>query len=321
VRAIVVALVLVVTFAAPALADDRAKAAAHYKQGKAFLAAKQYDQAIAEYQEAYALDHLAIHLFNIGGAYNLKGDLKNAIEFYQRLLDEDPKNKLAGEARKLIDEAAQQLVVEDAKRRATEEAARIAAEQEKARLEQEKQRAEQETKQAAVTAHLKQAEAYAQAGAWTKAGEEHRLAFTVDGESQHLLDAAEAFKNQPDPAKSRDALLTYLEKVPGGDKSDEIRKQVATITRQIEKAEDDERQRKLRESLAKPDPGPGGPLVDGKPRYRSHRGWIVVGGALLVSGVAADFSPNARDGKLEGSDFVPPVLYLLGTAAVLRGVF
>jgi len=318
VGALLVAIVLAASFASPARADDKAQAAAHYKQGKAFFDAKQYDQAIAEYQQAYTLDHVTAHLFNIGRAFHLKGDLKSAIEFYQKFLAADPASSRADEVRGHIASATQQLADEDARRRASEEAVRIAAEQQKAREAQEQ-------KKVAAIAHVKQAEAYAQAGAWAKAGEEHRAAATVDRDPQHLLDAGDAFRKQPDLARARDAFLAYLEQVPLGDNSDQIRAKVAELTRAIEKADEDERQRKLRESLAlaRTASEPRPPGVDLKPRHKSsHRGWIVVGGALLLTGLVADLvPPNTSNGRLDASDFAPPVLYGLGAAAVLGGVF
>lgn len=312
-RALAIAVLLAVS-ASPAIADDKAKAAAHYKQGKAFFDAKAYDQAIAEYQQAYALDHVPAHLFNIGRAYHLKGDLKAAIEAYQKYLDAEPSGPRATEVRGYIASATQQIADEEAKRRADEEAARLAAEREKSKQEQEQ-------KQIAATAHVKQADAYAQAGAWAKAGDEHRAAADVDGDPKHLLAAAEAYRKQPDHAKARDAYLAYLEKVPLGPDSDAVRAKVAETTRAIEKAEEAERQRKLREAIVKPVPGPG-PVEPIDKRHKSHRGWIVVGGTLLLTGLVADLAaPNGSNGKLDPSDFVPVALYGLGTAAVLRGVF
>src|SRR5438445_494653 len=87
-----------------------------------------------------------------------------------------------------------------------------------------------------ATVHIKQAEAYVKANAWANAGQEYTAATEIDGDPTHLLAAAEAFHKQPDDVRSRDALLAYLDKVPVGDKSDQIRVQVADLTRAIDKA-------------------------------------------------------------------------------------
>ena len=248
---------------APAVADDKAKAAEHYRQGRVFEKAKAYDQAIAEFQQAYALDHLPDHLFNIGFAYEQKPDLKNALDYFQRYLTAQPTGPKAAEARTRIKADTQQLVDQDVKRRDDE--ARIAAEQKKAKDEQDaaakKAKDEQDAaaKTAAVVAHVKQAVAYGQAGSWVNAGEEHRAAAAIDGDPQHLIDAADAFHKQPDDVRARGALLAYLEKVPAGAASDKIRVRVAELTRSIEKAEAAgkvESQRLAASQLAATFPGP-----------------------------------------------------------------
>ena len=99
-----------------------------------------------------------------------------------------------------------------------------------------------------------------------------------------------------------------------------MRGKVAEMQAAIDKAAEDERQAKLRDAaLAQKVIVPS---IVVKPRETSHRGWIVVGGALLLTGIIADLAaPNANNGKLDASDFTGPALYTLGSAAVLRGVF
>lgn len=48
--------------------------------------AKQYDEAIALFEQAYALDAEPNYLFNIGRVYEEKGDLENAVVYYQRFV-------------------------------------------------------------------------------------------------------------------------------------------------------------------------------------------------------------------------------------------
>jgi tetratricopeptide (TPR) repeat protein len=307
--------VWMLAFAAHAVANPRAKAEAHYKQGKAFLDSHQYDKAITEFEAAYAIDKVASHLFNIARAYHLKTDYEKAIEFYTKYLDAEPKSPRAAEVRGLVAEATLAKKQADDKKAAEAEAARIAAERKKIE-ELEAQ------KRTMAAARVKQAEAFVLAGAYTKAGDEHRAAYEIDGDATHLLAAAEAYRKQ-DLYKARDAYKAYLEKVPMGELSDAVRGKVADTTREIEKAEEAERKRKADEAarLEKE-------LRDRRDREKPlqrksfKRGWIVVGGAMLVTGLVADLkAPNADNGRFDASDLTGPLLYGLAGLAVLRGVF
>lgn len=250
-RWIALVLMLVTT---PAFADDKSDAAAHYKQGKAFFDAGAYDKAIDEYQKAYALDRLPSHLFNIGNAYELKGELALAIAQFERFLAVEGSGPRAVDARNHIATATAKLDEIANKQRADAEAARLAAE---AKRQQDEQAAA--AIKLKILTHTKQADAYAKAGAWTKAGDEHRAAAAIDGDPQHFLDAAAAFDKQPDPTKSREALLAYLEKVPLGPKSDQLRIRVAELTREIEAAETRTRQLAAQVELGKLVPKPAPP--------------------------------------------------------------
>jgi hypothetical protein len=166
---------------------------------------------------------------------------------------------------------------------------------------------------------VKQAEAYIQANAWASAGAEYTSAAETGDDPEYLLLAADAYAKAPDLPKARTALLAYLEKVPLGPKSDEIRGKVADLTRQIDKADADarERQRLADEAIRKQADKPVKP-----PKKTYKRGWIVVGGALLLTGLVADLAPpNGDNGKLDASDFAPVALYGLGATAVLSGIF
>ena len=312
-RALFVAVALLVA-ARPVLAEDKKAAAQHYKQGKVFFDAKDYERAIVEYKLAFDNDGKAAHLYNIARAYDLKGDPKNAIDFYNRFLSADPDATAAPQVREFIRVATKAAAELDRKQREADEARRRAE-------DQRKLAAEKEQKRVAVTARIRQAEAYAQANTWGPAGDEYRAASEIDGDPAHLLDAAEAYRKQPDNVKARDAYRLYLEKVPLGDKSDAVRGKVAEVTLAIEKAEEEARVTKQREDALKQKVF--APPLAVEHRHQSfHRGWIVVGGAMIVTGLIADLAaPNAKNGTLDASDFAGPALYGLGTAAVLRGVF
>jgi tetratricopeptide (TPR) repeat protein len=197
-------------------ADDKAKAAAHYKQGKAFFEAKQYAQAIGEYKAAYALDKLPAHLFNIARAYHLSGELDLAIEHYQKFVDADPKSPNAATARTEI------------------VAATKARDERKADQAAKQQQDELAKKRAIALGHVKQAKAYEQAGAWASAAEEYVAA--GEHEPDQLLAAVDAYRKVPDLTKARFAYITYLDRVPNGPRSDQVRKDLATITKELEVA-------------------------------------------------------------------------------------
>ena len=284
---------LALSLAAPARADDdKAKqAAAHYKQGRAFFDQGAYDQAIAEYQKAYDLDQKAAHLFNIGRAHHLKGDRKAALDFYRRYLTAEPEGQVAAQARQFVVAATRELEEAEAQRKA----------------------AEQADKKKGATARVRQAEAYTAAGAHLRAGEEYQAAYGFDDDPEHLRQAAEAFARQPDHRKARAAYLAYLEKVPEGPQSDEVRKKVAETTRAIEREEEEAR----RLELAQPPPAASAP-ASSEPDARMpsyERGWIVLGAGLLVTGLAADLlAPNGDNGLLDASDVATVGLYGLGAA-------
>jgi tetratricopeptide (TPR) repeat protein len=69
---------------APAEGDPEALSAAAVER----FEAKDYDGAAALFEQAYAADPNPNYLFNIGRVYEEKGDLKNAVVYYQRFVGE-----------------------------------------------------------------------------------------------------------------------------------------------------------------------------------------------------------------------------------------
>jgi len=207
------------------LSADSKRAAVHDKQAKKYFDAGQYDDAIMEFQASYRLDKKPVTLFKIASAYYKNTDYTAAVEYYQKYLDATPDGPLAQEAIDFSADAKQQLADRAAKKAAQDEAARREAERKAAE-------AERERKKLAATGHVKQAEAYEKAGAWSSAGDEYIAAAKVADDPSYLLLAAERFRKQPDNTKARAALLAYLEKVPVGPDSEKIRGDVATLTRE-----------------------------------------------------------------------------------------
>lgn len=100
---------------AEAAAPDEAVAAADELSNEAVEAfgAKRYDEAIDLFNKAYEIDPNPNYLFNIGRVYEEKGDLKKAVEFYQRFVSQaavDLEAREAATARlKVLREALKQL--------------------------------------------------------------------------------------------------------------------------------------------------------------------------------------------------------------------
>jgi tetratricopeptide (TPR) repeat protein len=83
------ALAALLAAAPPAAADDSNTEAAkiHYKAGEQYYVKGHYEQAIAEFSEAYRLVKAAALLYNISQAYERMGDLRGAREHLLRYLD------------------------------------------------------------------------------------------------------------------------------------------------------------------------------------------------------------------------------------------
>lgn len=75
--------------------------------------AKDYDGAVELFEQAYAIDPQPNYLFNIGRVYEEKGDLENAVVFYQRFVSQPgvdiESRQAATERLKVLREALAQL--------------------------------------------------------------------------------------------------------------------------------------------------------------------------------------------------------------------
>jgi hypothetical protein len=83
--------------------------------------AKDYDTAITKFERAYELDPQPNYKFNIGRVYEEKGDLENAVKYYQQFVQSpgvDIESREAATARlKVLRQALQELRDEQAKAR------------------------------------------------------------------------------------------------------------------------------------------------------------------------------------------------------------
>jgi tetratricopeptide (TPR) repeat protein len=135
-RALLVTCALVLA-ASPARADDPPPSAVdvkearkHFQAGKRLIDQKHFAEAIGELEQAYQLDPQDEHLYNLGVAHHLNGDLDDAIAYYRLFLESGPAGKTAQNAARYLqaleDQAAQKLADAHAKA-AEEDAKRLAA--------------------------------------------------------------------------------------------------------------------------------------------------------------------------------------------------
>ena len=88
----------------PARADEEAteQARQHYAKGKQAFDLGKWDDAIAEFEEAYKLRSDPTFLFNMAQAYRRKGDLQRALDLYKNYLIENPETPKRAEIEKRI---------------------------------------------------------------------------------------------------------------------------------------------------------------------------------------------------------------------------
>lgn len=84
---------LVLAAASPAAADDKAKAKALYQEGLNHYNLAEWQDAIKSWKDSYVLSKKPLLLFNIGQAYRLSGDCKQAMFFYDSYQREEPNPK------------------------------------------------------------------------------------------------------------------------------------------------------------------------------------------------------------------------------------
>jgi len=94
--------------------DERAQAAEHVKNGKRLLDLGEYDKAIVEYQAAFDLIPHPQMLFNLGQAYQRKGDKVKAAEQYEKYLAIEAKGSSAKQAFEMLSMLKEALAKEAA---------------------------------------------------------------------------------------------------------------------------------------------------------------------------------------------------------------
>jgi hypothetical protein len=92
----------------PSFADDKAKAKALYEEGLRHYNVAEWDDAIKSWKDSYLLSKKPLLLFNIGQAYRLSGDCKQAKIFYDSYQREEPNPKNATELEEALALCAKQ---------------------------------------------------------------------------------------------------------------------------------------------------------------------------------------------------------------------
>src|SRR5437763_6816697 len=87
------ALLAALLLAGPALADARADAKRHFREGMSLIAAGQLERGIAELKQAYAIKPHQDVLYDIAKAYVDLGNIPEAISYFKQYLATDPEDK------------------------------------------------------------------------------------------------------------------------------------------------------------------------------------------------------------------------------------
>jgi tetratricopeptide (TPR) repeat protein len=163
--------------------SEKARARDLFKSGETAYQAGQYDKAIHDYNEAFALVPLPLLLFDLGQAHRMKGEREKAIAHYRKYLDVDPNGRGADEARTHLDEFKAQIEREQQAKRAADEA---------------KRKADEEKRKADQLARLRAAEEQARRDA--AAAKEKRA---LDEQHQRDAEAAALRKHETDAEYAR----------------------------------------------------------------------------------------------------------------------
>src|SRR5438034_10586577 len=87
------ALLIALLLAGPALADARADAKRHFREGMALIAAGQLERGIAELKQAYAIKPHPDVLYDIAKAYVDLGNIPEALEYFRQYVATEPADK------------------------------------------------------------------------------------------------------------------------------------------------------------------------------------------------------------------------------------
>src|SRR5436309_14360900 len=92
-RRICASLLLAALVAPAALADSRADAKRHFREGMSLIAAGQVERGIAELKQAYAIKPHPDVLYDIAKAYVDLGNISEALNYFRHYVATDPADK------------------------------------------------------------------------------------------------------------------------------------------------------------------------------------------------------------------------------------
>src|SRR5437588_7525426 len=87
------ALAITLLLPAAALADARADAKRHFREGMSLIAAGQIERGIAELKQAYAIKPHPDVLYDIAKAYVDLGNIDEALVYFKQYVANDPEDK------------------------------------------------------------------------------------------------------------------------------------------------------------------------------------------------------------------------------------
>src|SRR5438552_15209126 len=87
------ALIAALLLAGPQIADARADAKRHFREGMALIAAGQLERGIAELKQAYAIKPHQDVLYDIAKAYVDLGNIPEALNYFRQYVATDPEDK------------------------------------------------------------------------------------------------------------------------------------------------------------------------------------------------------------------------------------
>lgn len=124
-NAVAIIATVVMASAAPASADDRAQAEAHFRSAEAHFQSGNYRAAIRGYQDSYELFPAPLLLFNIGLCHQKLGEKQKALDKYREYLKKEPGGPKSAEARTRA-EALEELIATEKAAAAQKRRAQIA---------------------------------------------------------------------------------------------------------------------------------------------------------------------------------------------------
>lgn len=110
---IILVLIGLVAAAAPALADDHARASDHARRAVALYEVGRFEEARAEFERAYILYPTDTLLFNLAQTHRRLDHCRQALELYRRLLERSPGSPRAPAVRRLLPELEKACRVQD----------------------------------------------------------------------------------------------------------------------------------------------------------------------------------------------------------------